>query len=145
MRSNGGMAPPLPFRLLADAVLLLHLGVVLFVIGGLVLVLAGNRWGWRWVNGLGFRVAHLGAIAVVVAESWFGITCPLTTLESWLRLQAGSAGYGTGFIEHWVQRVLFYEAPGWVFAAAYTAFGLLVAAAWWRYPPTRRASRGRRD
>jgi hypothetical protein len=128
-------------QFLADAVLLLHFGVVLFVVGGLVLIVVGNLRSWRWVNGLALRAAHGAAIAVVAAQSWFGSVCPLTTLESWLRVQSGSAGYGTGFVEHWVSRLLFYEAPGWVFASAYTAFGLLVAAVWWFYPPTRRPRR----
>ncbi len=80
----------------------------------------------------------MAAIAIVVAESWLNFTCPLTTLETWLRAQAGSAGYSRSFVETWVQRVLFYDAPPWVFAASYTAFGLLVVAAWWRFPPRRR-------
>jgi hypothetical protein len=124
--------------LLADMVLLAHFGLVVFVVGGLAVILVGNLLGWRWVNNLWFRLAHIAAIAVVVAESWLGITCPLTTLESWLRAQAGSSGYDASFIEHWVQRILFHEAPPWVFASAYTAFGLLVAAAWWYFPPRRR-------
>ncbi len=124
--------------LLADMVLLAHFGLVVFVVGGLAVILVGNLFGWRWVNNLWFRLAHIAAIAVVVAESWLGITCPLTTLESWLRAQAGSSGYDASFIEHWVQRILFHEAPPWVFASAYTAFGLLVAAAWWYFPPRRR-------
>jgi hypothetical protein len=123
------------FSLLADAVLLLHLAVVLFVIGGLLVVLVGNRRGWAWVNRGLFRIAHLGAIAFVAAQAWLGQECPLTTLESALRLRAGEAGYAKGFIEDWVHRILFYEAPGWVFAALYSGFGLLVAAAWWRWPP----------
>jgi len=57
------------YRLLADAVLILHLAVVVFIVGGLVIIVAGNLRGWRWVNGLGFRVAHLTAIGVVVAEA----------------------------------------------------------------------------
>lgn len=129
------MNPALPTTLLADAVLLIHFAVVLFIVGGLVLVVAGNLLAWRWVNTLGFRVAHLAAIGFVVAESWLGVVCPLTSLESWLRTQAGSAAYSEGFIEHWIQRLLFYEAPPWVFIAVYTLFGLLVVAAWWRYPP----------
>jgi polyferredoxin len=129
-------SPPLA-ALLADAVLLAHLGVVVFNVGGLVLIVAGNRLGWRWVNRGWFRAAHLAAIAVVVAQAWLGITCPLTTLESWLRALSGTAPYGEGFIQHWVQRILFYQAPAWVFALAYTLFGLLVAAVWWRYPPQR--------
>ncbi|MBL8350350.1 MAG: DUF2784 domain-containing protein [Burkholderiaceae bacterium] len=128
-------------RALADAVLVLHFAIVVFVIGGLVLIVTGNRLGWGWVNRLGFRLAHLVAIAVVVLQSWLGIDCPLTTLESWLRMQAGTAGYQQSFIEHWVQRLLYYSAPGWVFATAYTLFGALVAASWWYFPPRRRPPR----
>jgi hypothetical protein len=56
-------------------------------------------------------------------------------LESWLRQQAGQSGYERGFIEYWLQRLLYYEGPLWAFALAYTVFGALVAWAWWRYPP----------
>lgn len=71
----------------------------------------------------------------MVAETWLGMLCPLTTLEIWLRARAGVAGYGGGFIEHWLQRVLYYEAPWWVFAVGYSLFGLLVVATWVRFPP----------
>jgi hypothetical protein len=123
------------WRLLADAVLLLHAAVVLFVVVGLVLIVAGNLRGWRWVNSAWLRLAHAAAIGVVVAEAWFGIVCPLTTLEQWLRARAGDAGYGGGFIEHWVQRLIYYDLPGWVFVLGYSLFGLAVLAAWWRWPP----------
>lgn len=122
--------------LLADAVLVIHLGIVVFVVGALVLVIAGNRLGWAWVNHLWLRVAHLGAIGFVVAESWLGITCPLTTLESWLRALAGTSAYDKGFIEHWIQRALFHEAPPWVFIVTYTVFFLMVVALWRVYPPS---------
>lgn len=132
------------YETLADLVLLLHATIVLFVVGGLVLVVAGNAAGWAWVNGWWFRGLHLAAIGTVVAQSWAGITCPLTTLESWLRVQSGSVAYGTGFIEHWLHRLIFYEAPTWVFTAAYSLFAALVAAAWWRFPPASR-TRGHRS
>ncbi len=125
------------YRLLADAVLLLHFSVVVFVVGGLVLVLLGNARRWAWVNWLPFRVAHLVAIGVVAVQAWLGAVCPLTTLESWLRAQGGEAGYSVGFIEHWLHRMLFFEAPLWVFTLAYTVFGLLVVAAWFCFPPRR--------
>lgn len=131
------MSAALPHAFFADLVLLIHFGIVIFVIAGLALVVGGNLAGWGWVNDWWFRLAHLGAIAIVVAEAWLGITCPLTTLEAWLRAQAGQAGAARGFIEHWVQRLLFYEAPAWVFTSAYTLFGLLVVAAWWCFPPRR--------
>jgi hypothetical protein len=128
----------LSYRVLADAVLVVHFGVVLFIVGGLAFVVAGNLWHWHWVNNVWFRVAHVAAIGIVVLQSWLGKLCPLTTLESWLRTQAGAPVYDETFIEHWIQRVLFYRAPFWVFAMVYTVFGLLVLAAWWRYPPRRR-------
>jgi hypothetical protein len=136
------MMPMLPYRLLADAVLLLHLGIVIFVVGGLLLVVAGNLLRWPWVNNAWFRLAHAAAIALVVVQAWLGKVCPLTTLESWLRVKGGLTGYRQSFVEHWVQRLLFYEAPLWVFALAYTVFGLLVVLAWWYFPPRLRGLGG---
>jgi len=130
--------PPLPYQALADAVLLLHFGIVLFVVLGLPLIVIGNRAGWAWANEFWWRLAHLVAIAVVALQAWLGQYCPLTILESWLRVQAGESGYAGSFIEHWLQSVLYYQAPLWVFAILYTAFGLTVAWAWWRYPPQAR-------
>ena len=124
--------------LLADAVLALHFAVVVFVAGGLVVVMVGNVLRWHWVNALWFRLAHLAAIAVVATEAWLGMTCPLTTLEFWLRAKSGvntGLAYGDSFVGYWLHRLLFYSAPSWVFVLAYSAFGLLVVAAWFRYPP----------
>lgn len=133
----------MPYQFLADAVLTLHVAIVVFVVGGLVAVLAGNWRGWGWVNRFWFRLSHLAAIGIVVAESWIGAVCPLTTLEMWLRVHAGAGTgtYGGSFIEHWLQRLLYYQAPDWVFAVAYTVFGVAVLASWWRFPPRRGGER----
>jgi uncharacterized membrane protein len=129
-----------PYQLLADVVLTLHFSIVAFVIGGLVLTIIGNLRAWGWVNALWFRLAHLVAIAVVTAQAWFGATCPLTSLEMWLRANARATTYSGSFIEHWLQQLLYYEAPTWVFTLGYSLFGLLVVATWWRFPPTIRPS-----
>lgn len=125
------------FLLLADAVLVLHFALVAFVVGGLVVVVAGNLMRWRWVNALWFRLAHLAAIAIVAAEAWLGITCPLTALEFWLRAQSGTTSTlasSDSFVGYWLHRLLFYTAPPWVFVLAYTVFGLLVIATWFWFP-----------
>ena len=122
---------------LADLVLLVHFGIVLFVVGGLLLIALGNLLNWKWVNQWWFRVLHLLAIGIVVAESILGIECPLTTLENWLRVQAGQGAYQGSFIQHWIHQVMFFSAPGWVFTLAYSLFAALVLAAWWRWPPHR--------
>ena len=134
-----------PYQLLADLVLTLHFALVAFVVGGLVLIVIGNFRSWHWVNALWFRLAHLGAIAVVVAEVWLGITCPLTTLEMGLRAQARATTYSGSFIEHWVQRILYYDVPSWVFVVGYSLFGLLVVAIWLRFPPTSKHQRNERE
>jgi len=135
----------LPYQLLADAVLALHVGIVVFVVGGLVLIIVGNLRAWSWVNAAWFRFAHAIAIAIVVAEAWFGFVCPLTSLEMWLRARTGAATYAGSFIEHWLQRILYYDAPGWVFMLAYSLFGLAVAATWWYFPPEFRGRPRRRS
>lgn len=126
------------YGLLADAVVLLHFGIVVFVVFGLLAIVAGGLRGWPVSRSLRFRLAHLAAIAFVVLQAWLGAVCPLTTLEVWLRAQAGQGAYGGSFIEHWVHRVLFWQAPSWVFTLAYSLFGLAVLAAWWYFPPQRR-------
>ena len=140
-----GVATVPSYQALADAVLLIHFGVVLFVVGGMAYVVAGNRWHWRGANNLWFRLTHLVAIGIVVVQSWLGQLCPLTNLESWLRAKAGSPVYTSSFIEHWLQRVIFDEAPFAVFVLAYTVFGLLVLWAWWRFPPRRSGRRNCSD
>ena len=130
----------MPYQFMANLVLAVHLSIVAFVVLGLALIIAGNQRRWRWVNHAWFRLAHVGAIAVIVLESWFGFTCPLTSFEMWLRSQANASTYGGGFVEHWLGRLLYYEAPPWVFMLGYSVFGVLVVAAWWHFPPRRSRS-----
>ena len=128
-------------RLLADLVLVMHVLFVGFVVVGLLLIVLGGFRGWNWVRNVWFRIAHLAGIGVVVLQAWLGVVCPLTTLEMWLRRQSGGPYYQGGFIEFWLKQLLYYDAPAWVFVAAYTLFGLLVAVSWARFPPSFKPSR----
>jgi len=129
----------MPYLVAADAVLLLHVLFVVFVVVGLVLILAGKLMSWNWVRNWWFRVIHLAAIGIVVLQSWLGVICPLTTLEMYLRGRAGDATYTGSFVSHWLESILYYRAPAWVFALAYTAFAILVVMSWvWVRPHGRR-------
>ncbi len=121
--------------LLADAVLLLHAGFIAFVVLGLLLILIGGALKWSWVRNCWFRIAHFAAIGLVIAQAWLGITCPLTTLENNLRARAGQPTYERGFIADHVHQLIFFQAPWWVFALVYTAFGLLVVVSFWLVRP----------
>ena len=118
------------FLLAADAVLLLHVLFVAFVVAGLILIFVGKACRWSWIRNPWFRISHLITIAVIVVQSWFNIICPLTTLEMALRSRAGDTVYAGSFIAHWLESILYYRAPPWVFVVCYTAFAALVVASW---------------
>jgi len=131
------MQSTLIYQIAADAMLVMHALFIAFVVLGLLSILIGKLAGWRWVFNLRFRLAHLVAIAIVVLQSWFGILCPLTVWEMQLRAAAGEQVYGESFIAHWLHRLLFYQAPEWVFTLTYTGFAALVALSWYWVRPRR--------
>ena len=125
------------YLLVADGLLLAHSLFVLFVIFGLLLIVIGRFLSWRWIRNAWFRLAHLVCIGIVVVQSWFGIICPLTTWEMALRQKAGDLTYEGSFIAYWFSKFLYYQLPEWVFALAYTVFGILVLVSWfWVRPDT---------
>jgi hypothetical protein len=119
----------------ADLVLLTHVAFVAFVVGGLILIVIGGCRSWNWIRNPWFRILHIAGIGLVVAQAWLGLNCPLTTLELGLRERAGDATYDGAFIAHWLQIVLYCQAPAWVFVVCYTTFGLAVAGSWLRFRP----------
>lgn len=84
-------------RALADLVLGLHLVFVLFVVLGGLLVLEWPRFAWL----------HIPAAIWGVLIEFTGWICPLTPLENSLRARGGEAGYSGGFIEHYIQPLLY--------------------------------------
>jgi hypothetical protein len=131
------MESSIAYHVAADVVLLLHALFTGFVVFGLVLIFTGAALGWSWVRNPWFRLLHLLAIAVVVLQSWLSVICPLTTFEMALRSRAGEPTYVGSFITHWLETVLYYQAPPWAFVVCYSAFGALVVASWFWVRPRR--------
>jgi hypothetical protein len=123
---------------LADAILVVHVLFVFFVVFGLLAIYVGFFLKWHWIRNRAFRILHLFAIGIVVVQSWIGAICPLTIWEMALREEAHSASYSGSFIQHWLQRLLYYSAPEWVFIVLYTGFGGLVLASWYLVRPKAR-------
>ncbi len=120
-------------RLAADAVLLLHLAFIVFVVAGGLLALR-----WRWAP-----LLHLPAAAWGAFVELSGRICPLTPLENALRLQAGQAGYEGSFIEHYLL-ALIYPAGlthGIQFVLAALVLGVNIAVYAWVWRRRRRRSR----
>lgn len=101
----------------------------------MILVWIGALAGWAWVRNRWFRYLHLAAIVFVAAEALLGAACPLTVWEDLLRggLRPES------FVGRWVQRLLYYNAPEWLFTAAYCAWAAATLLTLRFVPPRRKA------
>ena len=128
---------PTLYALVADIILLLHALVILFNVFGLIFIFVGYGLNWSWIRNPWFRLVHLVTICVVVLQSWLNLICPLTSIEMELRTRAGDTVYSGTFISHWLETILYYDAPPWVFSISYTVFGSLVIASWFFVRPRR--------
>jgi hypothetical protein len=120
---------------LADLVVAVHVGYVTFVVVGQILILIGLWRYWGWVRNRWFRCLHLLAILIVAGEAVFNVQCPLTVWEAELRARAGQQVTQGTFVGNLLHQLIFFEAPDWVFNAAYVLFALLVALTFWLAPP----------
>lgn len=101
------------YRLAADALLVVHLLFIVFVLlGGLLLL--------RW---RALVVVHLPAVAWGAATEFFSLSCPLTDWENALLRAAGESGYSGGFIEHYLWPLIY---PGGLTPAVQFWLGVLV-------------------
>jgi hypothetical protein len=128
-------------RLLADLVVVVHAAYFSFVVLGLVAILAGIAFRWKWVRNPWFRWIHITMIGIVEAEALARIKCPLTVWERQLRAGTGQVTYAGDFIPYWTHRLLFYRFDPWVLKVAYAAFGLAVLAAFILSPPRARTEK----
>jgi len=117
--------------LLADLVLVFHLLVVVFNVGGLLLIVVGGLARWQWIRGRLWRWLHLALALLVAVEAWIGASCPLTVLENALRGQQSAQS----FVGRLMTALIYWDAPPWFFIAMYSAYLLAVFAAWRKWPP----------
>lgn len=90
------------YRIAADAVMVAHFAFILFVATGALLA-------WRWPR---LVWLHVPALAWGLATLTIGIECPLTGLEKGLRQLAGTEGYTGGFVDHYLDNVVYPEEYG---------------------------------
>jgi hypothetical protein len=105
----------------ADAVVVVHLAWILFLILG---ALPGRRW-------RGVKYLHIGGLAYALASQTVGWICPLTHLEIWLRRrQSPASAYGDGFVQHYVERLVYADLPA---AAILAGTVVVITFSWWWY------------
>jgi hypothetical protein len=129
----------MPPVILADCILIIHTLFVAVVVISVPLIAFGGFYNWQWVKNPWFRFTHLFMIGFVALESLAGTVCPLTSIENRLRNSANQKGYGNhDFIASWLDRLLFYHFPSWVFTMIYVSFALLVASLFYFVPIKRK-------
>lgn len=124
---------------LAEAVLALHVCVILFNLFGFVTIPLGGWRGWRFVCGFWWRLLHVVAMMAVAVQAVAGRACFLTL---WQYALAGAGAGRMPLVMGWVDRVIFWPLPPWVFAAAYVVLFLYVFMLWWLIPPAWPGRRG---
>ncbi len=127
--------------LLADAVLVVHVAFVVYVVAGAAAILYGAYLSRSWVRSRWFRYTHAASIGIVAVQAVAGVPCVLTVWERDLRAAAGQATQQLPFIPRLLQSLIFFEAPLWWFTIVYLVFGGAVFVALILIPP-RRPERG---
>ena len=123
---------------LGQATLAVHLLVIAFNVLGLAAIPLGAAKGWRWVRVRWWRALHLASWAIVALQALLGRACFLTLWQD--RLTGAGAGEPP-LIMGWVNSVIYWPLPIWVFAAVYIVLFAAVLALWKAVPPERRSVR----
>jgi hypothetical protein len=112
-------------------ILALHLGVIAFNVAGLVVIPLGAALGWRVVRIFWLRLAHLASLGVTALQAVLGRDCFLTVWQS-----AASGQAPQPLITRFVNSLIYWPLPIWVFTAAYVAVFVYTAALWRWVPPS---------
>jgi hypothetical protein len=114
--------------ILAETILAAHVAIILFNVFGLIAVPLGAHCGWRFVRIRWWRVLHLVLLGTVAVQAVVGRACFLTL---WQAAAAEEAESPTPLIMGWVNRMIYWPLPIWVFAALYLlVFGYALALLW---------------
>ena len=111
--------------------IVLHFAIIVFNVAGCVLVPIGAWRHWRWVHAFWWRLAHLLSLAVVALQALFGRACFLTIWQGKL----SGVTQAQPMIAGWIDRLIYWSLPLWVFAAAYVVVFAYVIALWFLVPP----------
>lgn len=126
------------YRLTADVVVVIHLAFLVFLaVGGLL--------AWRWPRLVGL---HVPAVAWGMVSITVGVDCPLTVIEKHFRALAGDQGYSSGFIDHYVQGVVYPESHLLlvrIFLVTAVVAGYVGVVRRWEAQPTSAGVTGRRS
>lgn len=120
------------------SILVVHLAIIAFNVAGCLLIPVGAWRGWRWVRKFWWRFAHLLSLASVALQALLGRACFLTIWQGELSGPAPTRPLVAG----WINQLIYWQLPLWVFALAYAVVFAYVVALWvWVRPEMPRSDR----
>ena len=123
--------------LLADFIVAVHAGYIVFVLLGQFLIWIGLMLGWAWVRNPWFRIIHVLAIVVVALEAVVGMPCPLTVWEDELRIAAGVPVQESTFVGRIAHALIRVDIPfdHWLLQSSYYIVAALILITFVLAPP----------
>lgn len=120
--------------LLADLVLITHFAIAAFLALGMLLIPLGAYWHWAWVRSRRLRQIHMGLMILIAIEALFHITCPLTTLEAYLRKSTAPESFWADQLG----KILYWDLPLEFFTILYGCCVVWTLFLWKSVPPINR-------
>ncbi len=116
---------------MADFVLVAHFCVVFYVTFWLVVLPIGYLSNWSWTRNRKMRLIHISLVGFVTLEAIFGMACPLTQIESYLR----NIDSSQSFISYWTSQLIYWDLPTYFFTVLYLSSSLWSLLFWVIHPP----------
>ena len=117
--------------MLADIILILHFLIVIFITVGFIIIPIGYYYNWNWIQNFKLRLFHFGLMFIVTFETLVGITCPLTSIENYLR----GINNSKSFVSFWIEKIIYWDFPTSFFMFLYFVFLGWTLLMWKIYPP----------
>ncbi len=125
---------------MADFVLAAHFCIVFYVTFWLVVLPIGYLSNWSWTRNRKMRLIHASLVGFVTLEAIFGIACPLTQIERYLR----NIDLSQTFISYWISQLIYWDLPTYFFTVLYLSSSLWSLLFWVIHPPIKTSGNLRR-
>jgi hypothetical protein len=128
---------PQVLSFLANTVLYFHVAIVAFNVFGLIVIPVGAWRDWAFIRIFWWRLVHVGLLVIVALQALFGRACFLTLWQYSLVEQSSGRATTVPLIQSWVEMLIFWPLPIWVFTVLYVLVVIYAGLLWYWIPPQR--------
>ena len=126
--------------LMADFILIIHFVIVIYIASWILLIPIAYKINWDIFKNKNLRLIHIILLFFVSLESIFGLTCPLTSIENYLRNIVNTKT----FISYWLETIIYWDLPNIFFVGLYS-LSLMLTIFWWKLFPPKKSLKKKKD